>query len=34
MEYTMPKLFFDRVRTDGDRILQMEKDAKGKFISD
>lgn len=33
MEYTMPQLFFDRVRTDGDRILQMEKDAKGKFIS-
>lgn len=33
MFYTMPQLFFSRAESDGKRILQMEKDRKGKFIS-
>ena len=33
MEMTMPQLFFSRAASDGERVLQMEKDSKGKFIS-
>ena len=33
MFYTMPQLFFSRAESDGKRILQMEKDRKGKFIN-
>lgn len=33
MQYTMPQLFFSRAESDGNRVLQMEKDRKGKFIN-
>ncbi len=33
MHYTMPQLFFSRAESDGNRVLQMEKDRKGKFVN-